>query len=72
MQSTYILTLVNDREFYASVLVDDYTQCLQVATRLHDAHHAEDGLTISERLTTITEAADEIIEDNNYKLLDTL
>jgi hypothetical protein len=71
MQPTYILTLVNDRDFYASVLVDDYTRCLQVATRLHDAHHAEDGLTISERLATMKEAADEIIEGSNYKLLDT-
>lgn len=62
--STYILTLVNDRDFYR--LRDNVRQACLRALYLYNAYHSEDGLTPSEQLTCIAAALDEFTEDHKH------
>jgi hypothetical protein len=55
--STFLLTLVNDAEFYhTSVTLD----CVARARELYNAYHAEDGLTVTEQLQCIIDAIEYI------------
>ena len=62
--STYVLTLVNDRDFY--MLRHDTRQATTRALHLYSAHHSKDGLTPSEQLTCIAHALDEFTEDHAH------
>jgi hypothetical protein len=54
--STYALTLVNDRDFYD---LRYGTQCVTRALHLYNAYHSKDGLTVAEKLTTIAAVLDQ-------------
>lgn len=61
--STYDITLVNDRSFYDTAIEGDYNLIFTLATKLYEAHHSKDGLTIQERFATIAAAIDYLTTD---------
>lgn len=64
MTSTYVLTLVNDCNFYlAHHTHEDYHLTCQLAEHLYNSYHAEDGLTTVERLEAIVEAIKYMTEE---------
>jgi hypothetical protein len=51
--TTFILTLVNDRTFYE---LRHGSQAVTRALHLYNAFHSKDGLTVADKLRTIADA----------------